>query len=92
MIWISFGEVKSTFEPMKYSKSPEMGTMIHLVWILFTNVLLLNLLISMMAETFRSDTADTHSAVSFMYVCMYVCMYVRWLYVCRCVCMCVWFT
>jgi hypothetical protein len=43
-----------------------MGMILHLVWIIFTSVLLLNLLISMMGETFRQHRANTHSAVSYL--------------------------
>jgi hypothetical protein len=43
-----------------------MSMIVHVVWVLFTNILLLNLLISMMSETFQTDLEDTRSAVSIL--------------------------
>ncbi len=80
MIWVSFGDVSDIVEPISYSHAPGMGMAIHLMWLIFTNVLLLNLLISMMGERFRADRQRTHSAVR-IHVC--VCLCVR---VCLCVC------
>jgi hypothetical protein len=76
MIWVTFGEVNSIVAQIDSSLSPQMGACMHIVWIIFTNVLLVNLLISMMAETFRLDQADTHSSVGFV-VCMCVCVCAR---------------
>jgi hypothetical protein len=64
MIWATFGEVSTIAGPATSSHSPAMAMTVHLVWAVFTNILLMNLLISMMSETFHSDLEDTLSAVS----------------------------
>ncbi len=81
MVWVSLGEVSSIVDVVASSFSPTVGLLVHIVWVIFTNVLMLNLLISMMAETFSNDASDTHSAVC---MCVYVCFFS-----CVCVFVCV---
>jgi hypothetical protein len=70
MVWFSLGEETSTMDSINSSLPATMGTAIPLMWMVFTNVLLLNLLISMMAETFKSDQKVSHITVSIICVCL----------------------
>mmetsp|Transcript_35400 Transcript_35400/g.85463 ORF Transcript_35400/g.85463 Transcript_35400/m.85463 type:complete len:1276 (+) Transcript_35400:192-4019(+) len=59
LLWSSFGDV-DIMDTIDDSESYEFMLIAQLTWIVLTNVLLLNLLISMMAETFSRDQQDTH--------------------------------
>jgi len=61
LLWSSFGDV-DIMSTIDSSESYAIMLIAQLAWIVLTNVLLLNLLISMMAETFSSDQQDTHDA------------------------------
>jgi hypothetical protein len=58
MLYISLGEVGS----LDLEMTLPIQITIYFVWVVLTNVLLLNLLISMMGQTFSDNTQDTHNA------------------------------
>mmetsp|Transcript_33915 Transcript_33915/g.85739 ORF Transcript_33915/g.85739 Transcript_33915/m.85739 type:complete len:215 (-) Transcript_33915:1829-2473(-) len=58
MLYISLGEVGSLDREME----TPLQLVIYFVWVVLTNVLLLNLLISMMGQTFSDIQGDTHNA------------------------------
>lgn len=58
MLYISLGEVGS----LDVEMTLPIQITIYFVWVILTNVLLLNLLISMMGQTFSDNTQDTHNA------------------------------
>uniref|UniRef100_A0A6T8NHJ3 Ion transport domain-containing protein n=1 Tax=Hemiselmis andersenii TaxID=464988 RepID=A0A6T8NHJ3_HEMAN len=58
MLYISLGEVGSLDREM----DTPLQLVIYFVWVVLTNVLLLNLLISMMGQTFSDIQGDTHNA------------------------------
>jgi len=58
MLYISLGEVGSLDREM----NTPLQLVIYFVWVVLTNVLLLNLLISMMGQTFSDIQGDTHNA------------------------------
>jgi len=71
LLYVSLGEV-NVGNVVQYSGNEDLMQGVLIVWIIITNVLLLNLLISMMAETFQRDQQDHHKDPSVFPVAQYV--------------------
>jgi len=58
-VWVTLGDNNFALEILN-TKSPDVLMIIHLLFVVFTNVLLLNLLISMMGDTYATNKEKTH--------------------------------
>mmetsp|Transcript_26975 Transcript_26975/g.54801 ORF Transcript_26975/g.54801 Transcript_26975/m.54801 type:complete len:483 (-) Transcript_26975:72-1520(-) len=58
LVWVSLGDVDST-QLIDQTASPQLTLAVYVVWVMLS-VLLINLLIAMMGQTFESDMEDTH--------------------------------
>eukprot|EP00281_Chroomonas_sp_CCMP1168_P024482 CAMPEP_0206229178 /NCGR_PEP_ID=MMETSP0047_2-20121206/9557_1 /ASSEMBLY_ACC=CAM_ASM_000192 /TAXON_ID=195065 /ORGANISM="Chroomonas mesostigmatica_cf, Strain CCMP1168" /LENGTH=562 /DNA_ID=CAMNT_0053652457 /DNA_START=123 /DNA_END=1810 /DNA_ORIENTATION=+ len=59
LIWVSLGDVEQ-MRLLDQTSSQSLTTAVYMIWVMLSTVLLVNLLIAMMGQTFDSDMEDTH--------------------------------
>ena len=80
-IWVSTGEVVPPGRMLTEARNPALMTVLYLCFLVVSTWMLMNLLISLMADTFRSFTKDVQKGQQTWYHAYYIYIYYIYIYI-----------